>query len=50
MDDAGVQLLGNYTLNGQPVTSQTEVDEDETEKSTTSSIKNLILLSVFEVI
>lgn len=26
MDDAGVQLLGNYTLNGQPVTSQTEVD------------------------
>lgn len=26
MDDAGVQLLGNYTLNGQPVASQTEVD------------------------
>ena len=26
MDDAGVQLLGNYTLNGQSVTTQTEVD------------------------
>lgn len=26
MDDAGVQLLGNYTLNGQPVASQTEVN------------------------
>jgi hypothetical protein len=26
MDDAGVQLLGNYTLNGQSVATQTEVD------------------------
>jgi len=26
MDDAGVRLLGNYTLNGQSVTTQTEVD------------------------
>lgn len=26
MDDAGVQLLGNYTLNGQSVSTQTEVD------------------------
>ena len=26
MDDAGVQLLGNYLLNGQPVANQTEVD------------------------
>ena len=26
MDDSGVQLIGNYTLNGQPVASQTEVD------------------------
>ena len=27
MDDAGVQLLGNYTLNGQLVATQTEVDD-----------------------
>ena len=27
MDDAGVQLLGNYTLNGESVATQTEVDE-----------------------
>ena len=26
MDDAGVQLLGNYTLNGQSVATQIEVD------------------------
>ena len=26
MDDAGVRLLGNYTLNGQSVATQTEVD------------------------
>jgi hypothetical protein len=26
LDDTGVQLLGNYTLNGQSVTTQTEVD------------------------
>jgi len=26
LDDAGVQLLGNYTLNGQSVATQTEVD------------------------
>ena len=26
MDDAGVQLLGNYTLNGESVATQTEVD------------------------
>ena len=26
LDDAGVQLLGNYTLNGQSVSTQTEVD------------------------
>ena len=26
IDDTGVQLLGNYTLNGQSVTTQTEVD------------------------
>lgn len=26
MDDAGVQLLGNYTLNGQSVATQTEID------------------------
>ena len=27
MDDAGVQLLGDYTLNGESVATQTEVDE-----------------------